>query len=88
MKIKFIWFFIVSFIFILLLWYYLVCFCAVYKNNQYHLLKDSLISLGIGYITPFGTNAIVAFIRINSLKVYTKGNRILFILSKYLQNYL
>ena len=88
LKIKFILFFIVSFIFILLLWYYLVCFCAVYKNNQYHLLKDSLISLGIGYITPFGTNAIVAFIRINSLKVYTKGNRILFILSKYLQNYL
>ena len=88
LKIKFILFFIVNFIFILLFWYYLGCFCAVYKNTQYHLIKDTLISLGIGYITPFGTNLITAFIRINSLKTYTKGNKILFALSRILQNYL
>ena len=88
LKIKFILFFIVNFIFILLFWYYLGCFCAVYKNTQYHLIKDTLISLGIGYITPFGTNIITAFIRINSLKAYTKGNLILFTLSRILQNYL
>ena len=88
LKIKFILFFIVNFIFILLFWYYLGCFCAVYKNTQYHLIKDTLISLGIGYITPFGTNIITAFIRINSLKTYTKGNKILFALSRILQNYL
>ena len=88
LKIKFILFFIINFIFILLFWYYLSCYCAVYKNSQYHLLKDTLISLSIGYITPFGTNLIVALIRINSLKTYTKGNRILFILSRFLQNFL
>ena len=88
LKIKFISFFIVNFIFILLFWYYLTCFCAVYKNTQYHLIKDTLISFGIGYITPFGTNLITAFIRINSLKTYTKGNKILFMLSRILQNYL
>ena len=88
MKIKFIFFFIISFIFILFFWYYLGCFCAVYKNTQYHLIKDTLISFAIGYIIPFGTNTITALIRINSLKTYTKGNRILFLLSKFLQQYL
>ena len=33
LKIKFIMFFIVSFIFILSFWYYLGCFCAVYRNT-------------------------------------------------------
>ena len=88
LKIKFILFFIINFIFILLFWYYLSCFCAVYKNTQFHLIKDTLISFGIGYITPFGTNIITALIRVLSLKRYTKSNRILFRLSKLLQNYL
>ena len=88
MKIKFIFFFIISFIFILFFWYYLGCFCAVYKNTQYHLIKDTLIIFAIGYIIPFGTNTITALIRINSLKTYTKGNRMLFLLSKFLQQYL
>ena len=39
LKIKFILFFIINFIFILLFWYYLSCFSAVYKNSQYHSLK-------------------------------------------------
>ena len=43
LKIKFIFFFIVNFILILLFWYYLGCFCAVYKNTQFHLIKDTLI---------------------------------------------
>ena len=88
MKIKFIFFFIISFIFILLFWYYLGCFCAVYKNTQYHLIKDTLISFCLGYITPFGTNIVTALIRIHSLKRYTKANRLLFIFSKFLQQYL
>ena len=88
LKIKFILFFIINFIFILLFWYYLSCFCAVYKNTQFHLIKDTLISFGIGYITPFGTNIITALIRVLSLKRYTKSNKILFRLSKLLQNYL
>ena len=70
LKIKFIMFFIVSFIFILSFWYYLGCFCAVYRNTQYHLIKDALISYSVGYITPFGTNIITALIRIHSLKIY------------------
>ena len=41
---KFISFFIISFILLLLFWYYISCFCAVYINTQLHLLKDSIIS--------------------------------------------
>ena len=88
LKIKFILFFIINFIFILLFWYYLSCFCAVYKNTQFHLIKDTLISFGIGYIIPFRTNIITTLIRVLSLKRYNKSNRILFRISKLLQNYL
>ena len=73
---------------ILLFWYYLGCFCAVYKNTQFHFIKDTLISFGMGFITPFGTNIIIALLRIYSLKKYNKSNKIIFKLSKLLQQYL
>ena len=88
LKIKFIFFFLVNIIFILVFWYYLSCFCAVYKNTQYHLIKDTLISFGISYVTPFGTNILTAFIRIYSLRKFTKANQMLFRLSRILQHYL
>ena len=88
LKIKFILFFIVNIILILLFWYYLGCFCAVYKNTQYHLIKDTIISFGFGFVTPFGTNIIIALLRIYSLKNYNKSNKIIFKLSKLLQQYL
>ena len=34
LRVKSIFFFIINFIFTLLFWYYLGCFCAVYKNTQ------------------------------------------------------
>ena len=88
LKIKALFFFIVNIIFILSFWYYLGCFCAVYKNTQFHLIKDTIISLCIGYITPFGSNILTALLRIYSLKEYNKGKRMLFKLSKILQQYL
>ena len=88
LKIKALLFFIVSIIFILLFWYYISCFCAVYKNTQYHLIKDTIISLCIGYITPFVSNALTALCRFYSLKEYNKGRRLLFRLSKILQQFL
>ena len=36
--IKFILFFVLIYILLILFWYYLVCFCAVYTNTQIHLL--------------------------------------------------
>ena len=45
LKIKFIFFFIISFIILVLFWYYITCFCGIYVNTQIHLINDSLISL-------------------------------------------
>ena len=42
--IKFVIYFIISFLFLLFFWYYLSMFGVIYKNIQIHLLKDALIS--------------------------------------------
>ena len=72
LKIKFLFFFIFSFLFISFFWYYISCFCAVYKNTQIILIKDTLISYGISMIYPFFINLIPGFFRIHSLKSKNK----------------
>ena len=84
LRIKFILFFIVNFILIFLFGYYLGCFCAVYKNTQYHLIKDTLISFGISNITPFGINLFPCLFRIYSLSSKSKGKKIMYKLSQFL----
>jgi hypothetical protein len=84
LRIKFIIFFIVNFILIFLFGYYLGCFCAVYKNTQYHLIKDTLISFGISNITPFGINLFPCLFRIYSLSSKSKGKKIMYKLSQFL----
>ena len=84
LKIKFMIFFIVNLILILIFGYYLGCFCAVYKNTQYHLIKDTLISFGISNVTPFGTNLFPCLFRIYSLSSKSKGKRIIYKLSQFL----
>ena len=64
--IKFIIFFI--FIFLLLFWYYLSCFCVIYKNTQILLIQDSLISFGISLLYPFILLLFPGPFRIYSLK--------------------
>ena len=66
--IKFILFFIFSLAFLCLFWYYLGCFCAVYKNTQIPLLKDTLISFVLSMIYPFGTCLLPGIFRIIALK--------------------
>jgi len=51
--IKFVCFFMFGILFLILFWYYLSCFCAVYKNTQIYLIKNSLISFSIILIYPF-----------------------------------
>ena len=40
LKIKFIIFFILSFLFMIFFWYYISCFCAVFINSQIVLIKN------------------------------------------------
>ena len=84
LRVESIFFFITNFIFTLLFWYYLGCFCAVYKNTQYHLIKDTLISYGMSTLTPFGYYLIPALLRILALKENNSGKKKLYELSQFL----
>ena len=81
--IKFIVFFIIAFIFLLLFWYYITSFCAIYVNTQYHLIKDTLISFCLSMIYPFGIYLIPGIFRIPSLRA--KGRETMYKFSKIIQ---
>ena len=83
LKKKFISFFIICFIFLLLFWYYLGCFGAVYVNTQIHLIKDTLISFGLSLIYPFFLNLLPGIIRILSLRKI--NNKYMYKISKIIQ---
>ena len=85
LKIKFFFFFILLFIFLVLFWYYVSCFCAVYKNTQNHLIKDTIISFSLSLVYPFGISLLPVYFRISSLKVIKKNGKCLYILSKIIQ---
>ena len=65
--IKFILFFLFSFLFLAFFWYYISCFGAVYKNTQIILLKDTLISFTISLVYPFIFYLLIALIRYPTL---------------------
>ena len=65
--IKFILFFIICFLFLVLFWYYLACFGAVYKNTQNYLIEDTSISFCLSLLYPFGLNLLPGILRIPSL---------------------
>ena len=67
-KIKFIIFFILCFILLVFFWSYLICFGAIYKNTQIHLIKDTLFSFGIYLLYPFLIYLLSSSFRMASLK--------------------
>ena len=85
LKIKFFLFFEIEFSFLLLFWYYLSCFCAVYINAQVHLIKDTLISFAISLIYPLFLCLIPGIFRIKSLRSENANRECLYKLSKILQ---
>ena len=84
LKIKFSLFFILTFILLLFFWYYLGCFCAVYKNTQIYLLKDTLLSYLLSLLYPFAIYFFIAAFRICSLKSEEKNKACLYNISKWL----
>ena len=68
LRIKLILFFIISLILMLFFWYFISCFCAVYKNTQIILLKDTGISYGLSMIYPFILSLLPGIFRIPSLR--------------------
>ena len=83
--IKFIMFFIICYLFLIFFWYYLSCFCVVYKNTQLHLIKDTLISFCLSLIYPIFINLLPGIFRIISLNSPKKEQKCLFFISKILQ---
>ena len=79
--IKFILFFILSFIFLVFFWYFISCFCAVYTNTQIILIKDTLLSFAISMIYPFGINLIPGLFRIPAIRAQKKDKKFLYQIS-------
>ena len=82
LKIKFIIFFVLSFLFIFLFWYFIGCFCAVYKNTQIILIKNTFLSFGLSMIYPFGLNLLPGLFRIPALRAPEKDKQCIYIFSK------
>lgn len=76
-KIKLILFFIINFAFIILFWFYLSCFCAVYKNTAFSFLTSMIYPLII-YFLP----GIFRLVALNDKK---KDKEFMFKFSKALQ---
>ena len=84
-KLKFILFFNFVFFFILVFWYYISCFCAIYKNTQVYLIKNTMIGFVGILIYPFIIYLIPGIFRIPALEAEKKDKQFLFKLSKIAQ---
>ena len=78
-------FFGMSFILLGFCWYYLSCFCCIYKNTQLHLIKDTLISFGMSFLYPFGIYLVPGIFRIPSLRTSKKDKSTMYKFSKFVQ---
>ena len=81
-SIKFLLYFIISFLFLIFFWYYISMFGAIYTNTQFHLFKDTILSFGISLIYPFGIFLIPGFFRIYALSDPKKKRECLYKFSK------
>ena len=88
LKIKFIFYYFISFIFLLCFWYYISMFGAIYRNTQVHLLKDTLISFAISMFIPFIINLLPGLFRIPALSSEKKEKGCLYKFSKIIQLFL
>ena len=66
--IKYFLFFVLGIIILLIFWYYLSCFCIIYKNTQIYLYKITLYCFIINIIYPFIICILPAIFRIPSIK--------------------
>ena len=72
---KFTFFFLFDILLLILFWFYLSCFCAVYINTQRHFISNVFVSIGISFLLfQFMSNLIPCIFRLISLK-NKKSNR-------------
>ena len=80
-KIKFTIFFIICYLLLFFFWYFISCFCGVYKNTQIVLITDTFISFGTSMIYPFGLSLLPGIFRIQALRAKNKDKKCLFQIS-------
>ena len=83
-KIKFTFFFIITFLFLIFFIYYITCFCGVYVNTQIYLIKDTVISFSLSFITPFAKDLIPSSLRICALRSKKKNKKCIYKLSQWI----
>ena len=81
---KLLFFFILSSSILCVSWYYISCFCCIYKNTQLHLIKDTLISFGLSLLYPFLIFLIPGIFRISALRAGKKDKEYMYNFSKIL----
>ena len=86
LTIKFSFYFIIGFLYLLFFWYYISLFNIIYKNTQMHLLKDTLISIGLALLIPFEIYLLPGFFRIPALSNRKSKRICLYNFSKFLQS--
>ena len=65
---KFNLYFLISLFILIICWYYVSTFCAVYKNTQLLLIENTLFCFGLTLIYPFLLNLLPGIFRIPALK--------------------
>ena len=81
--IKYNFFYILGIIFLIIFWYYLSSFCAVYQNTQIFLIINTFITFTISLFFPFLINLIPSLLRNFSLR--SPNKEFLYKLSQYAQ---
>ena len=84
-SIKNILFFVFNFLGLTCFWYYLGCFCAVYKNTQIPLIKDTIFSFILSLLFPFALCLLPGILRIPALNAQKQDKECKYKLSKVLQ---
>ena len=84
-KIKSIFYFIISFIFLLFFSYYISMFCFIFQNTQYILIKDNLISFGLSLLYPFAIYLAPGIFRKLAISNTKKKRKYLYKFSKFLK---
>ena len=82
LKIKFIFYFILSFLLLFCFCYYVSMFDAVYINTQYLLLQDTAMGFALSLFTPFVIYLIPGWFRIPALRASQQNKRCLYNFSK------
>ena len=82
LEIKFILYFISTYILLIFFWYYISMFDAVYRNTQFLLLKDTFMGFALSLVTPFVLYLLPGLFRIPALVAPNKNRRWLYYFSK------